>query len=539
MLELGPLGLAAISRLLRDRLGQSLPRRVFQQVFDASRGNPLFALELGRAVLERGFPEIGDELPVPALLDELFGARVVALPLEVRRALLAVAVSARLSTAQLAAVVDPLEIEDALASGVLIVDGTHVRASHPLVAAAAGRRSTARERRELHLALANAVDDELLRVRHLAMAAVAPDGELAGELCTAAARAAAQGAARDAAELAGHALRLTLPEQRVYDERLLALARYLYSAGEHPRASALLADRIAVLPRGPARAAAHLLLGAGAAELSIEEEHLDRAIWESVADPEVRAQALARQALLLVVRRAARIGDAERLAREALATARSPDAEQRALVALAWARIMRGRAIDDLVARSANVAPLSASLYEGSVERPAGVRLAFRGELAQARKLFQHLLASADTRGESRSGMVFAVQLAEVELRAGHTSEAAHALEELDQRSALEPEARRSDAPAGSSRGGARGTRRRDGAGQEGAGGQRTDRWLGSARGAARGWPCGTARGPPGSGGYQPRGRVGAHAARGHRGSRCVPHRRRPNRSARRQVLGT
>ena len=56
--ELGPLSFGAISGLLAGRLTAPLPRRVTRQVFDTSGGNPLFALELGRAVLEHGMPEI-------------------------------------------------------------------------------------------------------------------------------------------------------------------------------------------------------------------------------------------------------------------------------------------------------------------------------------------------------------------------------------------------------------------------------------------------------------------------------------------------
>src|SRR5262249_5866362 len=82
-----------------------------------------------------------------------------------------------------------------------------------------------------------------------------------------------------------------------------------------------------------------------------------------------------------------------------------------------------------------------ASLYESSLDRPAGVRLAFRGELAAAREVFQHLLAAAEQRGEARSGAVFIAQLCEGELRAGDTAEVTRALAELDQLAALEPEA--------------------------------------------------------------------------------------------------
>jgi len=440
--ELGPLSFGAVSRLLAERLGRSLPRRVVRQLVETSHGNPLFAVELGRAVIERGLPEIGAGLPVPAVLGELFGARVRALRPEVRRALLAVALSAGLTEAELAAVVDRLAIEDAEASGVLVADGTRVRAAHPLLAAAAAGQSTAAERRELHLALGAAVDDSVLRARHRAMAASAPDARLASQVSVAAARAAAGGAVQDAAELAGHALRLTAAGGSEYDERLLALARYLIDAGEHARATRLLAERIGALPAGPVRAAAHLLLGEGA-DISIEEEHLARAIADSAAAPGLRAQALAKRAMLLAVNRARRIAEAQETAGEALAAAAptDPDAERRALVALAWARILRGRGIDDLAARAAAVAPGTASPYNSSVDRPAGVRLAFRGELARAREVFRGLLTAAEQRGEARSGTAITTQLCEVELRAGHTLAAARALEEFDQWAALEPEA--------------------------------------------------------------------------------------------------
>ena len=443
-LEVGPLSFMAISRLLADRLGRSLPRRVLRQLFEASQGNPLVALELGRAVIERGVPDIGAALPVPAVLDELFGSRVQALPPEVRRALLAVALSAGLSGEELSAVIDPLAIEDALTSGVLILDGNRVRASHALLAAAASAQSSAGERRELHLALAELLSDQVLRARHLAMATNAPDAGLAKELSAAAARAAGVGAVADAAELARHALRLTPPDSSEHDDRLLALARYLISAGEHPRASELLGERIETLHYGPTRAAAHLLLSEGA-QLHEEEEHLARAVAESTADPGLRARALARQAISLAIGRVEELVEADRLACEAVATARSAgrDAERPALVALAWARIMRGLPVDDLVERSGGGLPSGTSLYESSLERPAGVRLAFRGELPRARKVFRRLLARAEERGEARSGTVLTLQLSEVELRTGHTIEVEHVLEEWDQWTALEPEASR------------------------------------------------------------------------------------------------
>jgi DNA-binding CsgD family transcriptional regulator len=244
----------------------------------------------------------------------------------------------------------------------------------------------------------------------------------------------------DAAELAGHALRLTAAGSGEYDGRLLALARYLIDAGEHARATGLLAERIGALPAGPPRAAAYLLLGEGADSLAGVEEHLARAVADSATDPGLRAQALARRAMLQVTTRVERIAEAEQMAGQALAAAASagPDAERRALVALAWARVLRGRGVEDLLERSAALPPGTASLFDSSVDGPAGVRLAFRGELAGAREVFGGLLAAAEQRGEARSAAVFTMQLCVVELRAGDAFAAARALGELDQWAALD-----------------------------------------------------------------------------------------------------
>ena len=166
----------------------------------------------------------------------------------------------------------------------------------------------------------------------------------------------------------------------------------------------------------------------------------------SSASPRTRGQALARRAHLQAVNRIRRIAEAEQLAGQALAAAASacPDAERRALVALAWARVLRGRGVEDLLERSAAVPPGTVSLYHSSVGYPAGMRLAFRGELARARDVFGGLLAAAEERGEARSGMTFTVHLFEIELRVGDTFAATRALDEvaqyeLAQWAALEP----------------------------------------------------------------------------------------------------
>ena len=74
------------------------------------------------------------------------------------------------------------------------------------------------------------------------------------------------------------------------------------------------------------------------------------------------------------------------------------------------------------------------SVYEGSVQRPAAVRLAFRGRIAAARGSLEALQALAEERGESVSREVLNIQLWELALRSGNLHEARRLLESWDER---------------------------------------------------------------------------------------------------------
>jgi DNA-binding CsgD family transcriptional regulator len=434
--ELAGLSLGAIGRLLWDQLGLVVTRRGLRELHETCQGNPLFALELGRLLVGRETAEIGTDLPLPGLVEDVFGARVRQIPAPSRRALLAVALSAGLSRGELSRVVDPLALEDALSSGLLVVGRSGLRPSHPLLAATARHLSSAQERRDLHLDLSAAVEDPVLRARHVAMATVDPDAALADTLAAAADRAVEQGAVLVAEELAAKALRLTPPEAPALADRLLVLARRHLDAGDLPRARELLESRLQELPGGRARASAYLLLGE-AADRDTEENLLELALAESVGHPDVRATALARRAVITAVGRVARIDEAEGWALEALATARSAGVdEQQSLVALAWARVLGGRPIDELHP-SAGLAP-GASRYDSSIDRPLAARLAFRGELGKARQLYWRLLAEASARGEIRMSLVVEIQLSELELRAGDVHEARRLHEGLQHWNTLE-----------------------------------------------------------------------------------------------------
>ena len=436
-LAVGPLSLGATRRMLFERLGLTLPRRVLLRIVELADGNPLFALELGRTLAGRRFPGIGEELVVPATIDDLLGARVDALPVAVRRLVLAVALSGDLRVSQLAELADASAIEAALDGGVLVVRRDRVRVAHPLLGAAACRRSRAVERRDLHRELAHTHGDEQRRIRHLALAAAGPDVGLAATVAAAASAAAARGAVEDAVELGGHALRLTPPEAAERADRLLALAGYLDVAGEDQRVTDLLAPVVDSLPRGAARVRAHLLLADGGVVSHVDEvdRHLVRALAEGADDPVLRASALSLKSIHQAVVCVQRIADAERWALEALAAARGADVdvESVALFALGWARSLRGGAIADVRERYHAISDVT-QLYR-SLDRVTGVRLLWRGEVSAARAILNPLPALADERGQAASYFVARLHLCELALRTGEWEAAVRVLEEWDQSS--------------------------------------------------------------------------------------------------------
>jgi DNA-binding CsgD family transcriptional regulator len=432
-LELGGLSLGGTRRLLLERLGLSLSRQVMRRTYETTLGNPLFALEIGRTLVADGVPSIGAELPVPERVEELLGTRVAALPDAPRRVLTMVALSPDLRLGQLTALADEGALAEAVEAGVLVVDGDYVRASHPLMAAAAARDYPAPQRRELHRRIAEVVADGELRTRHLALAAGAPDAALAATVSAAAAAAARRGGAQAAAELADHALRLTPADDPARVDRLLELGGYLEVAGEKERMSDLLEPVVDALPPGPARARALFLLTGGAVESNREILDLfERALAESAEDPRLRAAVLGELAANVAAVRVERIAMTDAWAEEALALARSVDgdAERPVLYALAWARSLGGRPVDDLCVRFRELTEQSAFYMAPSPERVAAQRLVWRGSIREARDALGRLLDMADERGEPASYALQRLHVCELELRAGGWDAAARLLDE-------------------------------------------------------------------------------------------------------------
>jgi DNA-binding NarL/FixJ family response regulator len=430
-LDVGPLSLGAVRRMLVERLGLTLPRHLLRRLYDVTLGNPLFALELGRMLVEQELPALGEDLPVPETVEELLGTRVTRLPASVRMLLLAVSLGGDVESAQLGAIADPAALDEAIDRGLLVTHGSRVRTSHPLFAAAVKRRSKLRERRELHLTLAASVADETLRARHLALAARDPDDELARVVATAARSAFARGARREAVELGEHALRLTPPASAERAERLLALASYLETAGELQRLTDLLTAELESIPPGSLRARAWMLLGAGT-DFAHYRWHLEQALKEAEGDPGLHAHVVAFGSSAVIA--VERIADAERRTLAVLPAAESagPEIERAVLYALGWARALRGRDLDEICERWA-AASITPGHLGDSPDRIAGQRLLWRGEIAEARAALERLLALSDERGEMVSYFWARLHLCELALRIGDWETARRLLDEWDE----------------------------------------------------------------------------------------------------------
>ena len=213
-LPIGPLSLGALHRLLGERLDLVTSRPKLRRIRELSGGNPLFALELGRAV-QRGAIRLEPGEALPGTLAAAVRDRLMLLPQETRTALLAASALSQPTLALVRAAVggDPEpRLAPALEAHVIELEGDRIRFSHPLLASGVYSEADSAERRALHRRLAELLPDLEERARHLALGTEGPDEEVAAELEHAAERAHGRGAFASAAELAELARRLTPAE---------------------------------------------------------------------------------------------------------------------------------------------------------------------------------------------------------------------------------------------------------------------------------------------------------------------------------------
>jgi DNA-binding CsgD family transcriptional regulator len=256
-LPVGPLSLGALHRLLTDRLDVVLSRPQLRRLLDLSGGNPLFALELGRAV-QRGAIRLEAVEPLPGTLDSVVRDRLMLLPEATRAALLAASAVSQPTLELLDRVVGggaEDRLEPAIQAHVVELDRDRIGFTHPLLASGIYAEAAPAERRKLHRRLAELVIDPEERARHLALGAEGADAEVASALELAARQAHDRGALPAAAELSELARRLTpadMDESR--HRRTVDGAVFAWEAGDGERAGQLLNEALSTAPPGSRRA---------------------------------------------------------------------------------------------------------------------------------------------------------------------------------------------------------------------------------------------------------------------------------------------
>lgn len=419
---------SAIGLLLVARFGLTLPYPTIRRIHEAVGGNPLYAIEVGRAMQESG-DRTGHEIPVPADVRGLVRSRIARLDVGAREVVEVSSACARPSVAILASMLGEdavlRRLAEAETAGILASEHEVVRFVHPLFAAAAYSAMSRARRRTVHRRLASVVSDAEERAHHLALGSEPPDQRVAATLEVEAERTAGRGAPIAAAELFEEAARFTSPDRAdTIGGLMMRASDQHFLAGGHERAVELVEEWLAVAHPGPDRASALLRLGRllfyrdlhRAAEVltAAEAEDAPPSIQSQV---HVQATWVARD--LLDLDDAVRHAEvAVRLAEEA----RDDEAFVCAVGALCAALQCSGTPVDrELLDR--------AVALEGSVRllTPTdGARWILGGELwtsgryEEGRRIYEDILATARAHGDEMSLTDMLLNLGELEASAGN-----------------------------------------------------------------------------------------------------------------------
>lgn len=342
-----PLSSSALSTVLSAHVDRPIPRAGMARIHQVSAGNPFYAIELARALVESV-----DEV-LPGTLAELVRARISSLDPAVQDVLLATACLASPTVELIGAAtgVDHERLVDLLEAaeqqGIVSIEGHRVRFTHPLLAGGVYTDAAPEQRRRMHRRLAGVVDELELRARHLALASTTEDTETLDALDRAAAAAHARGAPAAAAEL----LELAIALGGDTADRRIRLAGHHFDGGDPGRARALLERAIAGLAPGQLRAEAVQALAIvrfnddGYAEVS---QLLRRALAEDGPDQALRIRMLTTLAHALY--NTGEPGEAWRCAEEAVMHAErlgAPGLLSQALGVRSMLRFLRGDGVDE------------------------------------------------------------------------------------------------------------------------------------------------------------------------------------------------
>ncbi|WP_171112804.1 MULTISPECIES: LuxR family transcriptional regulator [Streptomyces] len=434
--RLGPLSRAQVSALLDHRGYTGLPRSTVRDIHRTSGGNPLFALELGRALAENPTPpRPGEPLPVPTSLRALVLSRLEMLSAEARHTLLVASAGARPTLSLLhAAGRENAEAETARAAelGLLATEpeGPAVRFAHPLVSAALYAEAPAHQRRAAHAALSTAASDPIERARHLALATTGTDPEVAARLAGAAMLARDRGAPSVAASLgllaARHAPADSVPGP---DERRLQAAEDAITAGEVDLARDIAREVLtrATVPAERVRAWMVVIEAAGQA-LGEVDAVFPQALADAGDDPRLLALVHYQLAWRALVVEGDFAEGREEAAHAADLAARAGDrrTELLALAFQAQAETLMGHPDAPATIKRALKEPQDPQVacHHNGAGSTRFRWLLMSDQLPEARNTVTALLREVRRRGMVESEVHFLRLLAETELRSGHCGRA-------------------------------------------------------------------------------------------------------------------
>jgi DNA-binding CsgD family transcriptional regulator len=427
---LGPLDPDDLGAVVRDRLGPDVRRPAILWLHRVSEGNPLWAIEVGRSML--GGDSGPQDAPVPGAMRDLIRARLQRLSPATRNALVVAAVASdptRSLVDEVLGTESASHIDQALAAGIVTVDGQRIRFTNPLMASLLSLEEAPERMRELHHRLAELATDPEDRARHLAQVPTGPDAEVAQVLEAAARTVRRRGAPNAAAELYERAEDLTpSPFQEDRRRRAVLAAEAYLDAGDPARSRARLEPLLVELPPGTARASVLQRLGwaryhedtwvaaAGLFEQALAEAESDEALLASISLDTSLASLLAGD-----------VQEASRRATEALERARALGAADLVAEASGIAGSMEfllGKGVpEDLF--PGTVSPETWGRPRPTLRHPnvaVGVLLKWADNLDGARSLLTTALQEATDQGIERSLPFILFHLAELECWGGDWS---------------------------------------------------------------------------------------------------------------------
>jgi DNA-binding CsgD family transcriptional regulator len=436
-LEVGPLSMEAIQRMIVAARGEPVSRATLRRIYEQAGGNPLYALELARALPPAGWlAGAPDAFVAPPDLATLVQDRLARLPGSSRRTLLYLAALSHPSAGLLRRACQngtDADVTPAMDAGLVVGDEASLRFAHPLFASVCYRSASDAARRQVHTRLAEVAEVPEERAYQLALATAGPDPEVAAAVDAGARHARSRGAPQTAAELAELARRLTPPaDQASQCRRTRTLARYLQEGGDANLARQVLEDLIGRLPPGPERARVLAALAAilyeqdGTAAAGAAAR---QAVDEAGDDPTARAEAY----LALAGRSDLTVQDRPRYAQLALDAVEADPSAPPGLLATA----LREVALANYHAGRGMPVPLmnrAAALEAGLHERPPvawrattilGECLKYLDGFTEAERLLTDSQALAEAEGDVGSLGEILGHRAELALWLGQVDEAA------------------------------------------------------------------------------------------------------------------